>query len=243
MEYLRHRNKTGFTPLEVLTKQTRNTTREPLTGFTLIEMLAVMAIIIVIAGISFFPISYIIKRGYDLQRIQYLDTVKKALALYYTQNGHYPAPDTCDMNGIVPLKTGSYKFSLNNCVSFMDDGQLQANLRWNDTLTNPGTSHFMDSLIPEDALKTKYISASLHDWQDPYYTDGDAKYHCRYIIPKTTTMAAGSCNSSNPMEIQNYYMYCRLEVLTDAAKNDGGTNPNLYEIFAPNPWLCVQDAP
>lgn len=62
-------------------------------GFTLIELLIVVTIISILVSlgtISYFDAQ---KRGRDSKRISDLETIKKALQLYYNDNGKYPYSD------------------------------------------------------------------------------------------------------------------------------------------------------
>ncbi len=69
----------------------RNPKSEIRSGFTLIELLVVISIIgilVTIMTISYYDAQ---KRGRDSKRVQDLETIKKALQLYYNDNGKFPA--------------------------------------------------------------------------------------------------------------------------------------------------------
>jgi len=77
---------------------------------------------------------------------------------------------------------------------------------------------------------------SLDEWQDPLKPelDDESPYNCRYIMLRSERQADN---------IQHYMLHCKLEASLDWEQNDGGTNPNLYEIIEPEPWICVTGIP
>lgn len=71
----------------------------PLTGFTLIEILVVIAVIGVLASVILASFSDARKKGRDLQRVSAVKELQKALELYYdSQNYQYP-PDLATLAG------------------------------------------------------------------------------------------------------------------------------------------------
>jgi prepilin-type N-terminal cleavage/methylation domain-containing protein len=59
-------------------------------GFTIIEMLVVVAIIGILSTLSIMSLNSRKSDARDVKRLGDLDTMTKALALYYTANGSYP---------------------------------------------------------------------------------------------------------------------------------------------------------
>ncbi len=59
-------------------------------GFTLIELMVVIAIIGVLAGVIITSLSAARKRGRDAQRIRDIQEIRSAIELYISQNGHPP---------------------------------------------------------------------------------------------------------------------------------------------------------
>ena len=70
-------------------------------GFTIIELIVVIAIIAILAGIVVVSVSGYLANARDSKRLQDMQQLKTALALYYADHGFYP-PSTgvgCNGNG------------------------------------------------------------------------------------------------------------------------------------------------
>lgn len=82
-------------------------------GFTLIEMLIVIAIIGILASIVLVGLGPVQKRGRDARRQSDLRGAQNALELYYSKCGHYPGGPNCqtasneDWAGMVTAVTGA----------------------------------------------------------------------------------------------------------------------------------------
>lgn len=61
-------------------------------GFTFVELMMVVAILAILASVSFFSYQNYIKNARDSQRITDLNSISKSLDLYLTQNSSLPAP-------------------------------------------------------------------------------------------------------------------------------------------------------
>ncbi len=86
-------------------------------GFTLIELLVVISIIGLISSIVLTAVSNARMKSRDTQRIQAMEEMSKALALYYHDNGYYPpsANIVGNVNGNVfsdPARTGWTNFAI-----------------------------------------------------------------------------------------------------------------------------------
>ena len=100
-------SKKGFTPLEIfgngeklklhniikktMSKQNIENDRISKRGFTLIEILIVVAIIGLLASVVLVGLGSFRTRGRDARRIADLRETQNALELYYTKNQRYPA--------------------------------------------------------------------------------------------------------------------------------------------------------
>ncbi len=60
------------------------------TGFTLIELLVVIAIIGLLSSLAVVGTNYVRQRARDSKRVSDVQTIQKALALYYTGKQAYP---------------------------------------------------------------------------------------------------------------------------------------------------------
>ena len=72
-------------------------------GFTLIEMLIVIAVISILAGIVLVGITGFQSSARDTKRVGDLSSIRNNLELYFTRCGHYPTSGTCGS----PSGTGS----------------------------------------------------------------------------------------------------------------------------------------
>ena len=79
----------GFTPLESINSRGKNKTRKPLTGFTIIELLVVVAIIAVLVAIVMSNINrYIIEARTAAVRSG-VSEIQKSGPIYFSDNGDY----------------------------------------------------------------------------------------------------------------------------------------------------------
>lgn len=64
--------------------------KRKISGFTLIELLVVISIIGLLSSVVLSALNSARSKGRDTQRIQNIEELKKAIALYYSNNGSYP---------------------------------------------------------------------------------------------------------------------------------------------------------
>lgn len=69
----------------------RNLSRAKLRGFTLVELMVVIAIIAILVGVGALAFGGALKRARDAKRKADLNEIRKALMMYYTESGSYPA--------------------------------------------------------------------------------------------------------------------------------------------------------
>jgi prepilin-type N-terminal cleavage/methylation domain-containing protein len=63
-------------------------------GFTLIEMMVVIAIVGILSSLVLIGLGPVQQRGRDARRLSDLRQVQTGLELYYSKNGSYPSADT-----------------------------------------------------------------------------------------------------------------------------------------------------
>jgi len=109
-------------------------------GFTLIEILIVVAIIGVLASLVLVGLGPIQKRGRDARRISDLKQIQQGLELYYSRNGVYPVADFAGMS--TALIGGSLGIS-----DIPNDPRAGASyLYWSD-----GTTYLMQTTLEDSS--------------------------------------------------------------------------------------------
>jgi prepilin-type N-terminal cleavage/methylation domain-containing protein len=68
----------------------RNPANKARAGFSLMELIIVLLILVTIAGIALPRLGSATERAYDMRRMADLNTIQKALELYHADNGTYP---------------------------------------------------------------------------------------------------------------------------------------------------------
>lgn len=76
-------------------------------GFTLIEILIVVAIIGILASVVVVGLGPAQKKGRDSRRVSDLRSVQNALELYYGKNGNYPVIGVGSWDEFAPLLVGA----------------------------------------------------------------------------------------------------------------------------------------
>lgn len=76
-------------------------------GFTLIEILIVVAIIGILASVVVVGLGPAQKKGRDSRRVSDLRSVQNALELYYGKNGNYPITGVSSWDEFAPLLVGA----------------------------------------------------------------------------------------------------------------------------------------
>ncbi|MFH0818572.1 MAG: type II secretion system protein [Patescibacteria group bacterium] len=74
-------------------EQTNNSAQNKKNGFTIIELLIVVSIIALLITLSIVEYSSYTVKARDAQRLSSVEAIQNALALYYQDNGKYPASD------------------------------------------------------------------------------------------------------------------------------------------------------
>lgn len=89
-------------------------------GFTIVELLIVIVVIGILAAISIVAYNGIQSRARDTQRKQDVQTISKALELYYIDNGQYPT-SVCGSSCPTPKKiNGSWLTTSDGSWDFLE---------------------------------------------------------------------------------------------------------------------------
>jgi prepilin-type N-terminal cleavage/methylation domain-containing protein len=92
-------NRGQFSILPGLAKRSGAGNSQPAKGFTLVELLIVIVIIAVLAGILFANLVGVRQRARDSQRKADLRQIQAALELYRSDHGSYPIGTSCPSSG------------------------------------------------------------------------------------------------------------------------------------------------
>src|SRR5437764_8669616 len=107
MTNLRMTNDEGILKPECSSFVIRHSSFRAIGAFTIIELLIVMAIIIVLAGLILATAGYVQKKGYRSRAEAEIAAISAALENYKADNGIYPANN--DTNNLNPLGTTDYQ--------------------------------------------------------------------------------------------------------------------------------------
>ncbi len=200
------------------------------TGFTLIELLVVIAIISLLSSVVLVSIKKVKSSATDNYRVQSLKAFEQGLNLYYLEYGKYPG---WNIGG--DEFPGGDSSTCYTSYLILDDGSCSednADEGGKVRYDNSASSGFLDILYTEGFVNEE-------KWNDPMepimlsaFPEERLKWNCRYIV-KTEERDANN--------VQQYFLHCRVGEQSYVSTNDAGTNPNLFEIQKPEPWLCVTD--
>lgn len=121
-------------------------------GFTLIEMLIVIAIIGILASMVLVGLGPVQRQGRDSRRIGDLRQVQNALELYYSKCGHYPGDASCGATAIGDSWTG--------LTTALTGAGIGINVIPNDPSTGKNYHYATD-------FKTYVLGADLEDATNP----------------------------------------------------------------------------
>jgi general secretion pathway protein G len=144
-------------------------------GFTLLELLTVMAILTVLAGIIFGNFTNALMKSRDSKRKQDLDYVSKALEVYYSENNVYPSPD--------PILTGG----MNWAQAFQDTNAVPK-VYMQKLPADPAASNGYNYVYQSDSTFYKLYSC-LENNQDSGYNAINPN-----PVPNCGNRCGGRCN-------------------------------------------------
>ena len=143
-------------------------------GFTLIEMLIVIAIIGILSSIVLVGLGPIQRRGRDARRQADLRQVQNALELYYNKCGYYPglAAGGSDAPSPPPGVRGCTGYSVNNGWTGMTDALTQSFLGVSKIPNDPSfPSKTYEYASDGDTGSSYVLSATLEDGSNPSLKD------------------------------------------------------------------------
>ena len=158
-------------------------------GFTLIELIIVMAIFAIIAAIGIGSYTTSQMKGWDAQRVQNLQGIRQSLEMYYNDYGKFPAA----ASGVI-----------NSC-----DGST---CTWGAGTFNDTNGTVYMRTVPKDPRdplrRYYYVTAGDESWfkiyaciespQDPRrVVGGYAGTNCGYCIESNTTLCNYGISSTN----------------------------------------------
>ncbi len=157
-------------------------------GFTLIEILIVVAIIAILASIVLVGLGPSQQAGRDARRLSDLHEIQTGLELYYNACGYYPGTDTktpCtgykNSTGFVALKGILTGFASLGITSVPDDPTGGKHYTYS-TVPGTGTSYVLSATL-ENANNTVFTSYTPPN-NAAAATDGDGKQTCAAAGPQ-----------------------------------------------------------
>lgn len=147
-----------------------------LKGFTLVEILIVVAIIAILASIVLVGLSGIQQRARDARRISDLNQIQNAIALYYTKHGLYP--NTSTFTGSTGLKAMLLSSTENLGLTNIPDDPTD---NWHyGYCSPPGNTQYVLGAYLEDASDPSLVvnDNSLDSICTPNVTGGSTVNSC-----------------------------------------------------------------
>ncbi len=123
----------------------------PNPGFTLVELLVVMAIVAILSGVGLNSLISAQQKGRDAKRKGDLKSVSRALEAFLNDYGHYPT----DINGLIAGCGNSTKPTACN---------------WGEAFKFNDRDHYYMTQLPKDP----------RPFQNYYYESGDGSYYILY---------------------------------------------------------------
>lgn len=192
-------------------------------GFTLIEMLVVIAIISLLSSLVYIRFEKTLARNRDLKRIQDIQNIARALEQYHNDHGEYPASKAEWPGGTPPVDC--------NNSSTIPPGETACGTE-ESAVDDPGfflealAPYFPNGEIPVDPINE--VCAA-----DPNVCEGilDWWYHYQYRYNKIFWSPNNSHHWSNCGTSDHYILQTKLEEITPS-------DPEYIACTCPYPINC-----
>lgn len=145
-------------------------------GFTLVELLVVMAIIATLASVGFTVGQRALEKGKKLKTLQGATSISGAVEQFYAEYGALPKRDmTADEKVATSKGSSSFDPEFLNVLLGVEDGETPLNKRGNRFLTVSEGKGNKDGIIYTDA-SAKKASAMYDSWGGPFLVAMDGDY-------------------------------------------------------------------
>lgn len=139
-------------------------------GFTLIEMLIVIAIIGILASIVLVGLGPVQRRGRDARRISDLKQVQNALELYFNKCGYYPGASE---GGSACGPFNGAPSTWDNLTAALTGSNIGVRQIPDDPSSGGGANAARNYRYAADATGSSYVlAATLEDAENPALRDG-----------------------------------------------------------------------
>lgn len=200
-------------------------------GFSLLEVLFVIAIMGVIAIVIFINFDSTIVRARDTRRLSEFDSFTRGLEIYYDLYGMYPCGDTIEENNENNNLGGTYDISTRSCSSNRLNSRGFLNgfgiFECDGDLVNYGLLPVECQVNPAGLYNAGILTSNRPT--DPAEEDDKAPYfvYAYHVSP----------------DRQEYVLASYLEDLKQNMVNDGGLCPYYYEagnaVGKIRPWKDI----
>ncbi|PIR13938.1 hypothetical protein COV49_00625 [Candidatus Falkowbacteria bacterium CG11_big_fil_rev_8_21_14_0_20_39_10] len=146
-------------------------------GFSLIELLVVMAIIGILASTATYSYSVARIQARDAMRVGHIATITRALAMYANDNsGLYPNPAT-------------------ECLS---DSGVGADLISNETIRSVPTDPLWPADAPSDVSAGGWVEEPSSDFCYFYSSDDGTDFYLSYYLERNSDYSSAGINIRGP---------------------------------------------
>jgi len=151
-------------------------------GFTLVELLVVISIIGILAGVVIVSVNSARVKARDNKRQVDIDTVSQSLELYYAQNKNYPTSTT--FNSSNNTSWTALKTSLiSPTISYISSWPTDPGKNYYAYVSDTGKRYAVDATLEKAPSSTVGTSCNSNDtafWQSGNFKCGTV-YHYRHV--------------------------------------------------------------